>query len=123
MIPAVMPEIEVELNERTEEPAATVPEKDLVSELFVASVTDIPTPYDVLADTTVTVPEIAPVAVFNVRPAGRDPLVIAKVSGAIPPEVEIIDETGPTAIPGSDVERILTLPAGFAPMVPVNCLD
>jgi hypothetical protein len=76
-----------------------------------------------LAETTEIVPVIAPVDVFKVRPAGSEPLEMAKVNGGIPPEVEIIVETVPTAIPGNAVETIFTLDAGFAVMVPEYCFD
>lgn len=66
---------------------------------------------------------IAPVVVFKLKPVGSDPLVMAKLNGAIPPDVDIPVETVPTVIPSMLVEVMDTLAAGFAAIVPLKGLD
>lgn len=122
-MPAVGLEIDEVMKARTDDPAATLPEKDSVSELLEASVTLMLTPYEVLAESTDMVPVIAPVELFRVSPAGSAPLTMLNVKGAMPPDVEINVDTGPTAIPGSDVDTMLIFEAGLAATVPENCLD
>lgn len=65
-------------------------------------------------------PVSAPVEVSRVTPVGNVPEAIAKVNGAIPPDVEIPDETEPTLRLDKLLVRIFTTPAGLLAILPVN---
>ena len=61
---------------------------------------------------------MAPVKELRVSPVGNAPPDTEKVSGAMPPELEIPVFTFPTAIPANDVEVMLTTAAGLVATVP-----
>lgn len=108
---------------KIEFPAATDPVKVLTSFALDASVTVIPTPYESPAAEMGIVPVMAPVAESRVKPVGKDPLVMAKLNGAMPPDVEIPVDTLPTLIPRIEDDTIETAAAGFAAIVPLNGRD
>jgi hypothetical protein len=68
------------------------------------------------------VPVITPVDPFSDKPDGNVPAATAKVSGAIPPEVDTPDVTAPTVIPLRLVETIATAAALFVATVPTKDL-